>query len=126
MITDPTPDSASIVSSTESENLPTKDDSVKRETRALIDAIKKRAQAEVKAIGNVSRDTYLDAVRRAKESVETHKIVERDRVDDSVRHIQQEAEKNWHTVAEEIESLGSRLAEAAKAAWDKLTERREK
>jgi len=40
-------------------------DDLKSETKALIDALKKRAQAEAQSAGTLTRETYISAVRRA-------------------------------------------------------------
>lgn len=108
-------------------------DDLKRETKALIDAIKKRAQAEAVAatetaqsVGTMTRDAYLDAVRKATETLEQNQLLfERDRVEYSIKLIQMEAEKNWESILNEVKEWGDRLSEAAKAAWEKLTAPRE-
>ena len=96
-------------------------DDVRKETKALIDAIKMRAQAEAQSAGTLTRETYLNAVRRARESVEGNHLIERDRIEQSFEMIQREAEKNWQSITKEVSELGDRLADAAKAAWDTLT-----
>jgi PBP1b-binding outer membrane lipoprotein LpoB len=104
-------------------------DDLKQETKALIDAIKKRAQAEAAAatetaqsVGTMTRDAYLEAVRKAKESLEQNQLLfERDRVEYSMKLIQMEAEKNWESILNEVKEWGDRLTDAAKAAWEKLT-----
>ncbi|HAZ45364.1 MAG TPA: hypothetical protein DCZ55_13115 [Cyanobacteria bacterium UBA11371] len=104
-------------------------DDLKRETKALIDAIKKRAQAEAAAatetaqsVGTMTRDAYLDAVRKARETLEQNQLLfERDRLEYSMKLIQMEAEKNWESILNEVKEWGDRLSEAAKAAWEKLT-----
>lgn len=104
-------------------------DDLKSETKALIDAIKKRAQAEAAAatetaqsVGTMTRDAYLDAVRKARETLEDNQLLfERDRVEYSMKLIQMEAEKNWESILNEVKEWGDRLSEAAKAAWEKLT-----
>jgi prophage DNA circulation protein len=93
-------------------------DELKRETKALIEALKRRAKAEAESAGTLTRETYLNAVRRAKESIEGEKIIERDRIEDSFNSIQQEAEKNWHQLIKQFTELGLRFQDAAKAAWD--------
>ncbi len=108
-------------------------DELKRETKALIDAIKKRAQAEAGAatetaqsVGTMTRDAYLDAVRKARETLEQNQLLfERDRIEYSMKLIQMEAEKNWESILNEVKDWGDRLSEAAKAAWEKLTAPRE-
>lgn len=97
------------------------DDEIKRETKALIEAIKRRAQAEIQSAGNLSRDAYLNAVRRARESVESNQLmVNPGELERSMQLIQKEAEKSWLIIASEIESLGIRLADEARVAWSNL------
>lgn len=96
-------------------------DDVKRETAALIDALKKRAQVEAQSAGSLTRETYLNAVRQAREAIEGNPLIERDRIEYSWRLLQMEAEKNWDSIVKEAAQLGDRLADAAKAAWDVFT-----
>lgn len=96
-------------------------DDVKSETKALIDALKKRAQSEAQSLGTLTREAYLNSVRRAREKIEQDHLIERDRIEYSFELIQREAEKNWQSVVKEVADLGDRLTDAAKAAWDALT-----
>ncbi|MBW4638545.1 MAG: hypothetical protein KME05_09970 [Gloeocapsa sp. UFS-A4-WI-NPMV-4B04] len=96
-------------------------DDLKSETKALIDALKKRAQVEAQNAGTLTREAYLTAVRRAREKIENEQLIERDRIENSFELIKNEAEKNWESVTKEVAEVGDRLAEAAKAAWEKLT-----
>lgn len=96
-------------------------DDLKSETKALIDALKKRAQAEAQNAGTLTREAYLTAVRRAREKIEGEQLIERDRIENSFELIKNEAEKNWESVIKEVAEVGDRLAEAAKAAWETLT-----
>jgi hypothetical protein len=103
------------------ENEKSSDDDLQRETKALIDALKKRAQVEAQSAGSLTRETYLNAVRRARETIEGNPLIERERLEYSWHSIQMEAEKNWDSVVKEVAELGDRLTDAAKAAWDVLT-----
>lgn len=94
---------------------------LKSETKALIDALKKRAQAEAQSAGTLTRETYLSALRRAREAIEGNQLIERDRIEYSFHLMQKEAEKNWESITKEVAELGDRLADAAKAAWEALT-----
>lgn len=96
-------------------------DDLKDETKALIDALKKRAQAEAQSAGTLTREAYLSAVRRARETIESNQLIERDRIEYSLYLIQKEAERNWQSVLKEVADLGDRLADAAKAAWEAFT-----
>ena len=96
-------------------------DDLKSETKALIDALKNRAQIEAQSAGTLTREAYLNAVRKARETLEQNQLIERDRIEYSFELIQKEAEKNWQSVVKEVSELGDRLADAAKAAWETLT-----
>ncbi len=94
---------------------------VQNETMALIEAIKKRAQSEAQGAGEVTRDTYLTAVRQIREAIEQDKLFDKERIESSFKLLQMDAEKNWELIVKEASSFGDRLADAAKAAWDALT-----
>lgn len=97
-------------------------DEIKNETKALIEAIRSRAQVEAQSAGSLTRETYLNAVRRAREFVEQNQpLIERDRLENSYEHLKQEAEQNWESIVKEIQEFGDRLTDAAKAAWDTFT-----
>ncbi|MCC5664590.1 hypothetical protein LC653_11835 [Nostoc sp. CHAB 5784] len=91
-------------------------DEVKRETKALIEALERRSQAE--SAGTLTRETYLKAVRQARELIEGRKVKERDRLEDSWAIIQDEAERNWHLMMKDLLNFSFRLQKAAIAAWE--------
>jgi hypothetical protein len=102
-------------------------DEIKRETKALIDALKLRAQTEVQSAGDLAksatdytRESYLKLVREARESIEQGRLLDLERIEQSAQKLQQEAEKNWQSLVQEMGGLSDRLSEAAKAAWEKL------
>jgi hypothetical protein len=95
-------------------------DKIKEETKALVEAIKKRAQSEIENAQTLSQDAYLKAFRSARESIENNTLVDPKRIEHSVEIIQKEAQENWQKIADEIADLGDRLQEAAQVAWDIL------
>lgn len=97
------------------------DADLKQETKALVEAIKKRAQAEIQPAEDLTHEAYLSAVRRAREAIEETRLIDPDRIERSVQLIQQEAQKNWQSIVNEIHQLGDRLADAAFAASAALT-----
>ncbi|PPS42828.1 hypothetical protein [Chroococcidiopsis sp. TS-821] len=97
------------------------DADLKQETKALVEAIKKRAQAEIQAAEELTREAYLSAVRRAKEAIAQTQLIAPDRIEQSVQRIQRETQQNWQSIVNEIHQLGDRLGDAAKAAWAALT-----
>lgn len=103
------------------------DDEIKRETQALIAAIRKRAQAEVQSAGDFSRDAYLNAIRQARATVEQSQLViDPQRLEQTIQTLQNEADKSWHVILGEIESVGFQLADAARLAWQNLMATRPK
>jgi hypothetical protein len=93
-------------------------DAVKKETTALLEAIKKRAQAEAESAGTITRETYLNAVRQVREAIEKDKLIERDKLEYSWARIQEELEHNWYLLSKDVIDLGERCQNAAKAAWE--------
>jgi hypothetical protein len=93
-------------------------DEIKRETKALIEALKRRAQTEAESAGTLTRETYVNAVRQAREAIERERLISRDRLENSWATMQEETEKNWHLLVKEITDFGDRLQDAAQAAWD--------
>lgn len=127
MTTDPTPKERALVEYSEETNalveteMAGESDEIKNETKALIEAIKRRAQSEAQGAGDLTRDTYLTAVRQARETIEQNKLFDPERIEYSIKLLQMDAEKNWESTLKEVSTLGDRLADAAKAAWDALT-----
>lgn len=91
------------------------------ETLKLIEAIRIKAQSEAQKAGDFARDSYLDAVRKAREDIETRNIFEPARLEEAMKQLQMEVEKDWDAVAKQVSDLGDRLNEAARAAWEALT-----
>lgn len=103
------------------QEMPNESEQMRQETMALIEAIKRRAQSEAKGAGELTRDTYLTAVKQIREAVEQDQVFNKDRIEYSFKLLQMDAEKNWESIVKEVSTLGDRLADAAKAAWDALT-----
>ncbi len=109
------------------QKMPQESDEVRDATVALIDALKRRAMSEAKSAGDWTRNSYLQAIEKAKENVDqTQHLAEtyRAKLDDAVRFIQEETETNWDIIVQEFDELGTRLSEAADAAWETLTQPR--
>lgn len=104
------------------------DYSLQTQTKALFTAINQRIVSELKAAGNLSRDTYLKAIRRARASIEQERLIDPEQ-------FEKEAEKHWQSLARNTSvlgaqigsvaakgasNLGQRLGAAAKAAWSEF------
>ena len=101
------------------------DESPAAQTRALLAALNQRVFSELKTAGSVTRETYLKAVQKARESLEQNKLIDPEQ-------FEREAEKYWQSIsqgtsqlstrlgsaaAKGATQLGNRLGAAAKAAW---------
>jgi hypothetical protein len=60
------------------QEMPNASEQVQNETMALIEAIKKRAQSEAQGAGELTRDTYLTAVRQIREVIEQDKLFDKE------------------------------------------------
>lgn len=95
-------------------------DQLKAETKALVEAIRKRAQSEIDNAQTLTQDAYLTAIRSARKAVENNSLLDPKRIEHSVEMIQRDAQENWQKTVDEIIALGDRLQEAAQVAWDIL------
>lgn len=84
------------------------------------EALRTKAMEMTKEWSELSREKYLEAVRKARESVEENKLIEKEQVEQTVQDLQQQTDKNWQSFVSEIESLGTQLTDAAKKAWNDL------
>ncbi len=95
-------------------------DELKAETKALVEAIRKRAQSEIENAQTLTKEAYLNAVRSARQAVEKNQLLDPKRIEHSVDMIQKDAQENWQKTVDEIKALGDRMQEAAQVAWDIL------
>ncbi|MGA9383180.1 MAG: hypothetical protein WBV73_30830 [Phormidium sp.] len=84
------------------------------------EAIRTKAMEMTQEWSELSRDKYVEAVRKSRESVEQNKLIEKERVEQTVQDLQQQTDKNWQVFVSEIESLGTQLTNAANKAWNDL------
>ncbi|MFP4134951.1 MAG: hypothetical protein ACOC1Z_05870 [Cyanobacteriota bacterium] len=120
-----TPESSSIeiserTNSLVNQNMANASESVREETKQLIEAITRKAQSETQKAGEFVQENYLEAVRNARIEIEKLNF-DPERVEESIRLIQKDAEENWESLVKEVEEFGNRVNEAANAAWSILT-----
>ena len=104
--------------------IPNESDEVKEHLVGLVNAIKKRAQAQTNAAGDMSREAYLKAVRQAKDTLDTvGKFTQESQksIEQAVGAVEEEARNNWESILKETEKISHRLDKAAAAAWKILT-----
>jgi Zn-dependent M32 family carboxypeptidase len=102
-------------------DLSSEPDELTEETRALVNAVRTRAQVDAKSAGDFTRETYLNTVRQLREAVEANKLFDPEQIEQSFNIVQQEAEKNWNAIVKEVNDFGDRLSQASKAAWEIMT-----
>lgn len=118
------PETETIVTSDRFAEGSAETEEIRQETQALIEAIRMRAQMDAESAGNFTRETYLNAVRQLRDTVEKNKLFDPDQIEQSFESVQQEAEKNWQSVVKDVTDFSDRLSEAAKVAWDIMTQSR--
>jgi len=97
---------------------------VRKETMALIEAIRTKASSETQKAGEFTLEKYLETVRGLRAEIEKLEF-KPEQVEESFKHIQDEAEKNWDSLTKQVQDVGDRLSEAAKVAWETLTQPKE-
>ncbi|NEP90572.1 MAG: hypothetical protein F6K18_29240 [Okeania sp. SIO2C2] len=107
-------DSSQITSTTQSTD-------PKQETQELVEAIKRLAQSEMEAAGEFTRDSYIQAVKQARETIERIRLIDPKKIEEAGKKIEKDIENNWETMVKEVQDFGDRLVKAGKAAWDVLT-----
>ncbi|MCU0541695.1 MAG: hypothetical protein MUE44_05825 [Oscillatoriaceae cyanobacterium Prado104] len=93
-IAEATPETTAIVK----KEMPNASEETVKETAALFDAIKKRATAEMQAAGEITREAYLNAVKKAQAAFAQNKSIAQDKMHSAVDLLQKESEKNWLVV----------------------------
>ncbi|MBD2449742.1 FHA domain-containing protein [Nostoc sp. FACHB-152] len=78
----------------------------KLQTQALLAAINKRILTDIKATGNWTRDTYIKAVRKARESIENNKLIDPE-------ELEKEADKYWRSLSQGTVNISTRLGSVA-------------
>lgn len=85
-------------------------DQIKAETKALVEAIRKRAQSEIENAQTITKDAYLNAIRSAREAVEQNQLLDPKRIEHLVEMIQRDAQENWQKTVISSTVLGDRLS----------------
>ena len=85
-------------------------DQIKAETKALVEAIRKRAQSEIENAQTITKDAYLNAIRSAREAVEQNQLLDPKRIEHLVEMIQRDAQENWQKTVDEITVFCDRLS----------------
>jgi DNA anti-recombination protein RmuC len=100
-------------------------DEIKQKLGELVDAIKRRTTTEMQSAGEMTRETYIQAMDEArgrlKKTEQFFQQQERS-VEETVRSLTDEATDRWETLITEVQRMGNRLDRAVNAAWKELTD----
>ena len=116
------PESAIVEVSTETTDLvkkemPNASDDVIKETAALFEAIKKRAEQEWQTASELIQESYLKAVSQAQNVIDKNQTEAKERIEQAGQLVQKEADKNWQT----FEAIRNKAIEMTKE-WGELSQ----
>jgi len=106
------------------QNMPDASERARAETKNLIETVTRKAQSEAQKAGELALDNYLEAVRRTRQEIESAELFDPERIEQSFQLLQQDAQQNWESLVHEFNEFGDRFNEAARAAWEALTQPR--
>lgn len=66
-----------------------------KETAALFEALKKRAELEMQAATELTKEAYMNSVRLAREAIEENQAVAKEQLDQAFQLVQAQTEKTW-------------------------------
>lgn len=98
-------------------------DEIKQKAGELVDLIKKRAESELSAADQITRETYHQAISQAKATLnktETFFQEQGDALDQSLKDLNDDANRKWDTFVAELKGMSDRFDKAVNSAWDAL------
>lgn len=120
--------SASVSEETQAiveKNLPDESDEVKQKFGELIDAIKRQAVSEVESVEDISRETYIQAIEKAQQTLKRAQAflqTQEETLQTNVNQVKDKASHRWENLLADVKSMGNRVDRAINAAWTILTE----
>lgn len=105
--------------------MPEESDEVKQKFAELIEAIKRQAANEAEAAGEMTRESYLQAVARAKATLNTAQgffLEQEQALQRNMDEFRDEATQRWEEMMRELEKVSNRFERAVETAWTILTE----
>ncbi|WP_299488115.1 hypothetical protein [Acaryochloris sp. IP29b_bin.137] len=98
-------------------------DEIKQKAGELVDLIKKRAESELSAADQITRETYHQAISQAKVTLnqtETFFQEQGNALDQSLKELNDDASRKWDTFVAELKGMGDRFDKAVNSAWAAL------
>ncbi len=109
-------------------SMPNESAEVKQKFGELIDAIKRQATREIESVENISRETYVQAMENAQQTLnraQTFLQAQEAALETNVKQVQDEASQKWENTLADVKAMGDRVDRAIHAAWTILTESEE-
>jgi flagellar capping protein FliD len=100
-------------------------DDIKHHMMALIEAIKHRASEQLEATGEMTKETYVSAMRQAKDTLnktEGFFQEQKNSLSQTIDDVENTTTQRWETMLQDMKEMGNRLDRAVSAAWKILTE----
>ncbi|MBP0018553.1 MAG: hypothetical protein J7647_13510 [Cyanobacteria bacterium SBLK] len=105
--------------------MPEESDEIKYHTMALIEAIKKQAQASLESAGEIGRDNYVNTMRQAQTTLKNTGLLfdeQWESLDKTIQGLEDTATKNWESLLSDMKKWGDRVDRAVNEAWKILSE----
>ncbi|MEM9540636.1 MAG: hypothetical protein AAGA60_14175 [Cyanobacteria bacterium P01_E01_bin.42] len=105
--------------------MPEESDEIKYHTMALIEAIKKQAQASLESAGEIGRENYVNTMRQAQSTLKNTGLLfdeQWESLESTIQGVEDTATKNWESLLGDIKKWGDRVDRAVNEAWKILTE----
>lgn len=107
-------------------NMPDETSEVKQKVAELLEVIKKQAELEVELAGDITRETFLNAIKRSKLTVNRTEdfFAKQDKsLAKKIRELEhEEAHVIWEDFVDEIKHMNNKVERAMQAAWKAFKE----
>ena len=107
------------------QKMPNESDEIKQKMGELVELIKKQAESELEAAGEMTREAYIKVIDDAKTTLKKTEnfFAEQEKsLTQKVQELSNEANQQWESFIADIKKMNNRVDKAIEAAWKTLTE----
>ena len=107
------------------QKLPEQSDEIKQKMGELVELIKKQAESELEVAESMTRETYVNAISNAKNTLkktETFFAEQEQTLQQKIKELNSQADREWESFVSEVKNMGNRIDNAINVAWKALTE----
>ncbi|NJK38016.1 MAG: hypothetical protein HC825_04540 [Oscillatoriales cyanobacterium RM1_1_9] len=120
------PKESALVETPSTEPVKPTTEEIQQSTAEVLEAIKRLVQSEMRTAGEFTRETYVKAMNQARDTIEKIRVIDQEEIEASFQNLETKTEQNWRDLVEDLADFSDRIAGAARAAWQVLTEPRDK